>query len=248
MEQLANTVTGGVGSDGKSNGSADGGAVYSLAFGSDIDRGHAVAASLVLNNSILATTRGGNDLVSRVVVHVNPAGSNTATVGGSHNLVMSSGGTIGAGVITLAADPDLGLLQHNGGPTPTMLPLAGSPVLGAGTAGLAPATDQRGRSRSPNGPADLGAVQVSVAPTGGAGGSSPSPSPSPSPASPPELHKPFLLALLDEFFKGVEAVNGNGTETVTDNLFGFPLVSTYDGAGDLVNVTLLGFNITALFE
>jgi hypothetical protein len=48
--------------------------------------------------------------------------------------------------------------------------------------------------------------------------------------------------------KGVEAVNGNGTEMVTDNLFGFPLVSTYDGAGDLVNVTLLGFDLTVLFE
>jgi hypothetical protein len=62
------------------------------------------------------------------------------------------------------------------------------------------------------------------------------------------LHTPFLLALFDELLKGVETINANGTETVTDNLFGFPLVSTYDGAGNLEQVTLLGFNITALFE
>src|SRR5581483_267000 len=100
----------------------------------------------------------------------------------------------------------------------TLLPQSGSPVLGAGDAIVAPLTDQRGLPRS--GHIDLGSVQVSVAPPGG--GSTPSP-------TPPALHKPFLLELFDEFLKGVETVNGNGTETLTDNLFGFPLVSTYDG-------------------
>jgi len=57
------------------------------------------------------------------------------------------------------------------------------------------------------------------------------------------------LALLDALLHGVEAVNGNDTETVTDSLFGIPLlVSTYDGSGDLTSVTLFGINVTSLFE
>jgi hypothetical protein len=155
----ANTVAGG-----SRNGAADGGAVYNLAFGNDIDNGRAVAASLVLNNSILATSSGGNDLSSDGSV------GGSATVSGSHNLVMSSDGSIAAGIIALTANPHLGPLQNNGGLTPTMLPLPGSPVLGAGAPSLAPSTDQRGQPRPSGGPTDLGAVQVSVASTGGGGG------------------------------------------------------------------------------
>ena len=63
------------------------------------------------------------------------------------------------------------------------------------------------------------------------------------------MHTPSLLALFDALLHGIEAVNGNGTETVTDSLFGSPLlVSTYDGSGDLTSVTLFGMNVTALFE
>jgi hypothetical protein len=43
---------------------------------------------------------------------------------------------------------------------------------------------------------------------------------------------------------GIETVNGNGTETVRDSLFGFPLlVSTFDGSGNLVGATLLGIPV-----
>jgi hypothetical protein len=142
-----------------------GGAVLNLAFGNDIDTGSPFAASLVLNNSILANSIGGDDLLSGSL------NGSPATVSGSHNLVMSSSGPIGAGVIALTANPNLGPLQNNGGLTPTMLPLPGSPVLGAGDPSLAPSTDQRGQPRPPNGPTDLGAVQLSVASTGGGGGS-----------------------------------------------------------------------------
>ena len=44
-------------------------------------------------------------------------------------------------------DPQLGTLADNGGPTPTLLPAAGSPARGAGHA--CPATDQRGNPRNP---------------------------------------------------------------------------------------------------
>jgi predicted outer membrane repeat protein len=53
------------------------------------------------------------------------------------------------------ADPLLGPLQDNGGPTATMALGAGSPAIGAGTA--CPNLDQRGKPRS--GSCDLGAVE-----------------------------------------------------------------------------------------
>ncbi len=157
----ANIVNGGAGA---SVGDADGGAIFNLAYANDIGTGNPVTATLVLNNSILATSTRGADLVSYAG---QGNGTNTATVSGSHNLVMRHTGPIGAGVITLTVNPDLGPLQNNGGLTPTMLPLPGSPVLGAGTPSLAPSTDQRGKPRPPGGPTDLGSVQVSVTPPGG---------------------------------------------------------------------------------
>jgi hypothetical protein len=37
-------------------------------------------------------------------------------------------------------------------------------------------------------------------------------------------------------------------EMLAPRSFGFPLVSTYNSAADLVNVTLLGFDLTRMFE
>src|SRR5579884_538061 len=70
------------------------------------------------------------------------------------------------------------------------------------------------------------------------------PSPAPPPPAPPKV--PSLLALFNELLGGLETVNANGS-TITNNLFGFPLVETYDYFGNLVSVTLLGFDITFLF-
>jgi hypothetical protein len=58
---------------------------------------------------------------------------------------------------------------------------------------------------------------------------------------------PGLLALFNQFLPHTEAVNANGT-TITDSLFGIPLVETYDFSGNLVSVTLFGFIITFLFR
>ena len=54
------------------------------------------------------------------------------------------------------ADPKLSALGSNGGPTPTMLPQAGSPALGIGQS--CPATDQRGITR-PSSNCTSGAVE-----------------------------------------------------------------------------------------
>jgi hypothetical protein len=56
----------------------------------------------------------------------------------------------------VVADPRLGPLRDNGGPTPTIALLAGSPAIGAAGPGKAPARDQRGVKRTDP---DLGAYE-----------------------------------------------------------------------------------------
>ena len=172
---------------------------------------------------------------------------------GGHNLIGIAEGTTGPGIngpgdrtgtAANPLNPNLGPLQNNGGPTQTMLPLPGSPLLGAGDPALAPSTDQRGLSRPAGGPIDIGAVQETGVPSTG-GGSSPA---SPAPTM-PALHTPLLLALLDQLLDGVKRLNGDGTVTVTDSFLGLSvLVSTYDSAGGLVNVSFFGLDVTALFK
>src|SRR5262249_40371298 len=78
----------------------------------------------------------------------------------------------------LNANPMLGPLQGNGGPTQTLALLPGSPAIHAGTSisplGDIPTTDQRGLPR-PQGATDIGAFQVQAMPT------PPTPTPTPAP-------------------------------------------------------------------
>ncbi|MDB6067831.1 MAG: hypothetical protein JWR26_4039 [Pedosphaera sp.] len=129
-------------------GSADGGAVYNLAYGNKIEDGSASIATVTLFNTILAASEGGsNNLVNN---EVNGSHTNTATViFSAKNLVTShvdlSGGTC-VGAPTLCVDPKLGPLANNGGPAPTMALLFGSPAIDQGvSSGLL--TDERGHSR-----------------------------------------------------------------------------------------------------
>ena len=64
-------------------------------------------------------------------------------------------------VITSTADPLLGELADNGGPTLTRYPAFNSPLVDAGDANIedAPATDQRGSARIDRGAIDIGAVE-----------------------------------------------------------------------------------------
>jgi hypothetical protein len=193
-----------------------------------------------------------NTLVALNSATAGPDYFGVAGVGSCHNLIGDATGSTGFGashgdLLGTAArplDPRLGPLQDNGGPTPTLALLPGSPALEAGDNGAQSVTepsDQRGQgfARVVNGVIDIGAFEAQQLPL--PGGSSPTP-------NPPALHKPALLALFDAVLGGIETVNGNGTETVTDSLFGIPLlVSTYDGSGDLMSVTMFGINVTALF-
>jgi hypothetical protein len=69
-------------------------------------------------------------------------------------------------------DPQLGLLQDNGGPTPTMALLPGSPAIDTGSNPLGLGADQRGFvTRTVGGIADMGAYESgATAPPRGSGG------------------------------------------------------------------------------
>jgi hypothetical protein len=86
--------------------------------------------------------------------------------GGSFGYTYAADGTCGVGGSTgdvvSAVPPNLAPLAMNGGPTPTRLPNAGSPLIGAVPAGFedCEATDQRGVGRPQGGACEIGAVEV----------------------------------------------------------------------------------------
>jgi hypothetical protein len=93
-----------------------------------------------------------NTLVSGNTAMYTPGCDATHASGGGN--VQFPGGALCTDAPTIE-DPLLGALGDNGGPTPTMVPKAGSPAIGLGTD--CPATDQRGEPRSE--PCTVGAVE-----------------------------------------------------------------------------------------
>jgi hypothetical protein len=75
-----------------------------------------------------------------------------------------SAAPINPGIITVTANPQLGLPQKNGGLTETMALTSSSPEFGKGNAKIKghvlPRADQRGLPRVVNGRLDLGAFEV----------------------------------------------------------------------------------------
>jgi hypothetical protein len=87
---------------------------------------------------------------------------------GSFSLI-ESGTDISEGVIRTSADPQLGPLANNGGPTRTLLPAPTSPAVNAGFSGFAvfptqSPTDQRGLGRVVGAETDIGAVELQSPP------------------------------------------------------------------------------------
>ena len=145
-----------VGSTLAANSAADDGAsIYNLVY----DAVTARQAQTTLQNTIVSgglTSGSGVDLASdKPATTAGPSlGSATASVA-DRNLVQTMAARNGGQIVgsPLTADPLLGPLQDNGGPTQTMAPADGSPVIDAGSAfGLT--TDQRGLSR----PFDFSAI------------------------------------------------------------------------------------------
>jgi hypothetical protein len=130
--------------------------------------------AFTLQNTIVANNTGGNCTTAGF--------GGTPVTDGGHNISWPDATCPG-----LNADPKLGPLASNGGPTQTFALQSGSPAMDAvppAGAGCPP-TDQRGVSR-PQGPScDIGAFEVSVAtPT-----PSPTPTPVPVPAPPSTGHR-----------------------------------------------------------
>lgn len=73
--------------------------------------------------------------------------------------------------VTVTADPLLGPLADNGGPTPTLALGAGSPAIDAGAAAGSPPVDQRGIARPQGAGVDIGAYERAAAGPGPGPGS-----------------------------------------------------------------------------
>ncbi len=149
-----------------------------------------VAAGAIYNNgelTLAGSTLSGNAApytggivseraftLANTILSGNPAGDCRGVVGsGRHNLIQDAANACGLadGVDgnVVGADPRLGPLQDNGGPTPTHAPGPGSPAIDAGAnelavdaAGAPLATDQRGAgfARISGGTVDIGAVEA----------------------------------------------------------------------------------------
>ena len=102
--------------------------------------------SATVRGSIVADNAGGGDVWGTVI----DGGYNICSDGTAG---FSSEGSLNE------ADPRLAPLANNGGPTATMLLLAGSPAIDAIPLGFPP-TDQRGVSRPQGAAADIGALEV----------------------------------------------------------------------------------------
>src|SRR6185295_2983643 len=111
------------------------------------------AANLIIDSGTMTLT---NTIVANPVTGANCSG----TIGNGGGNMQFPGTTCGAAITT--ADPLLGPLTNNGGPTQTRTLLTGSPAINAAVGCPPPATDQRGIAR-PVGPAcDIGSVEVVV--------------------------------------------------------------------------------------
>lgn len=161
------------GFNGVSGGSAYGGAIFS-------ESGEVLLlhATLAENAVAIGDGRGGQPealgssirvaegavtLISTVLSCANTETNvSGAIIDGGHNLSSDASAGFTSESSRANLDPRLGPLAGNGGPTPTMALLPGSPAIDAGDDAAAPLEDQRGLGR-PVGPhADIGAFEVGL--------------------------------------------------------------------------------------
>jgi hypothetical protein len=120
-------------------------------------------SAITLANSIVSGNLGGNlgctyDLSSYPATQVTANGSAIGDTNYYVSFSPTSGNNLAPGTNLI-----LGPLADNGGPTLTQAPLAGSPLINAGSTALVPAgltTDQRGAARVSGPAVDIGAVEV----------------------------------------------------------------------------------------
>lgn len=123
-----------------------------------------------IGNSVIAgnsATQGSPELRREGNCTMTSAGNNH--IGDSTGDSTDTGAPVTwAGSDRLDAPPVLGALQNNGGRTPTILPLAGSPLINGGNNTLSDeenlVIDQRGYNRTIGGTVDQGAVEADSTP------------------------------------------------------------------------------------
>ncbi len=157
------------------NSATSGGAIYSLGDnGVATQSGPALphtAATVILNNSILAESSGGNDFIQNTN-DSSGTGTKSGTVSssGTSNIIQTAAsGANGFGGTAVSANPLLagGAVASYGGPSQTFALLPGSPAIDAGTDslavlnGVALSTDQCGNNRMQNVSVDIGAFECS---------------------------------------------------------------------------------------
>ncbi len=148
------------------NTAADGGrGVYVLGDTSDGGNNTSPSGSGLATVTINNTIIGQSDTLVSDFVAATQGGGSVATSGGGDLIRTSSGFT---GTVVSTADPLLGSLAANGGPTQTLALLAGSPAIGGGstTAAAGLTTDQRGTGypRLRFGIIDIGAFELPPTP------------------------------------------------------------------------------------
>jgi len=166
---VGNTVTAGSNGAGStaSTASHDGAAICNVAYGqfTRLFNGNPLAesAEVQLEDSITAGSTGGNDLFAD---RIDVLGNCTSFIFiNADNIVMTKGTSPLAALIdqgSISMDPQLGPLQNNGGPVPTMAPVTGSPAIDAGAAATLAVLsfDARGLTRSIGSAPDIGAVEI----------------------------------------------------------------------------------------
>ena len=224
---------------GSTAGTADGGALYNLAEFSGILQTTAFAT---IANTILANSTG--DLISGTTFIqdgsfpqsdvYNEEVNGTATIDSTGPNIVSAavvniGGTL-TGPAAMVANPNLGPLHNNGGPTQTLALEPGSQAIDAGSnaaaAGLA--SDQRGTARVFNNAVDLGAFELQPGASG--------PIPAPLVVSGPFNGQAAIFAATAS---GQYATSPSATITVFANLGVDVRTATADVNGDGVADTIV---------
>jgi hypothetical protein len=170
----ANGANGGAGGHDDFNGQAPGGSAYGGAL--FVGGGRASVANLTFGtNSVEPGVLGSPEALGASISNVKATITLTNTVlacassqtnvsgaimDGGHNISSDASAAFTLPTSRDNTDPMLGPLADNGGPTPTMALLPGSPARDAGDDSVCPATDQRGIRRPQGAACDIGAFEA----------------------------------------------------------------------------------------